>query len=74
MSSDLIDPAILAVKELSTTTTTTLTSTGTAAAAASVAVVAVGPPKHRYSREELLNLRDVPLSQRKPDFFDVNEV
>ncbi|XP_068901201.1 eukaryotic translation initiation factor 4E transporter-like isoform X2 [Tenebrio molitor] len=37
------------------------------------AILAVNP-KFRYGKEELLKLRDAPLSQRKPDFLDVNEV
>ncbi|KYB27082.1 eukaryotic translation initiation factor 4E nuclear import factor 1 [Tribolium castaneum] len=37
------------------------------------AILAVNP-KFRYEKEELLKLRDAPLSQRKPDFLDVNEV
>lgn len=37
------------------------------------AILAVNP-KFRYGKEELLKLREAPLSQRKPDFLDVNEV
>lgn len=28
----------------------------------------------RYSKGELIKLRDVPLSKKKPDFFDAAEV